>query len=71
MPVYDSFNGGFLGFAEFFVNPNGFAVLDKDGNPEMKKDENGKPIISKDPANGGGVPTGVSIPNIRVRIHQT
>lgn len=58
VPLYDSFNGNFLGFAALYIDPNEFAMLDKDGKPEIKKDENGQPIIATKNDKDSWVPTG-------------
>ncbi len=58
VPLYDLFNGNFLGFAALYVDPNGFAKLDKDGKPEIKKAANGQPIIATKDNKASWVPTG-------------
>ncbi|WP_297819072.1 MucBP domain-containing protein [uncultured Lactobacillus sp.] len=58
VPLYDAFNGSFLGFAALYVDPNGFAKLDKNGKPEIKKDSNGQPIIATQNDKDSWVPTG-------------
>lgn len=55
VPLYDLFNGNFLGFAALYVDPNGFA---KDGKPEIKKAANGQPIIATKDNKASWVPTG-------------
>lgn len=58
VPVYDSLNGNFLGFAALFVDPGtGLALLGSDGQPQVKKDDNGKPILMPKDSDGW-VPTG-------------
>lgn len=58
VPLYDAFNGMFLGFAAIQTDAKGFAKLDSNGKPEIKKDTNGQPIISTRDDKASWVPTG-------------
>ena len=58
VPVYDSVNGSFLGFAELFTDPTtGLAQLGSDKKPQIKKNADGTPILMPKNSNGW-VPTG-------------
>ena len=58
VPVYDSVDGSFLGFAELFTDPNtGLAQLGSDNKPQVKKNGNDAPILMPKDSNGW-VPTG-------------
>ena len=58
VPVYDSVDGSFLGFAELFTDPTtGLAQLDSNKKPQVKKNADGTPILMPKNSNGW-VPTG-------------